>query len=296
MSAPGLATQRLPHRLAVIGFPVEHSQSPFIHSAFARASGLSVDYQRMPVTPGDFGRTLRDFANAGAWGCNVTVPFKFEVPALCAHVSERATRAGAANTLRFDASGWSCDNTDGVGLMRDLRHNAGLSLAGRRVLLLGAGGAAAGVLGPLLDEGPAEVLIANRSAQRAQALAERHADLADRGRVRLRAQSLADGVGPEAGRFDLVINATASSLAGAAVPVGADVLAPGACAVDLMYGPAAAPFLRWAEDARAQARDGLGMLVEQAAVAFDFFFGHTPDTAPVLSALRARLALPADPS
>jgi shikimate dehydrogenase len=270
---------------AVLGNPVAHSRSPAIHAAFARQTGQVLDYGRLECALDGFGSAVRGFAAAGGRGCNVTVPFKFEALALAARSSERAALAGAANTLRFDADGWLADNTDGVGLVRDIEHNAGLALAGQQVLLVGAGGAAAGVLGPLLAARPARVVVANRSLDKAQGLVERHAAWAVRHGVALTAAPL-----QTAGRgFGVLLNASASSLQGAASPVPAEVLAPGALAIDLMYGPAARPFLSWAAAAGARTRDGLGMLVEQAAEAFALWRGVRPDTAPVLLALRAEV-------
>jgi shikimate dehydrogenase len=232
-----------------------------------------------------FAPAVRDFAAAGGKGCNVTVPFKFQSIPLAARVTPRAALAEAANVLRFDADGWLADNTDGVGLVRDLQANAGFALAGARVLLIGAGGAGAGVLGPLLEAAPARLQLVNRTPDRAEALALRHAALARAQGVALAAGGLA-----EADRgFDLVLNASASSLGGAPVPVADHVLAPGALAVDLMYGAAAAPFLRWAAAHGAVGRDGLGMLVEQAAEAFFVWRGVRPATGEVLRRLRARL-------
>jgi shikimate dehydrogenase len=282
-----------PDRYAVLGNPVAHSRSPFIHAEFARQTGQHMEYGRVLCPLDGFAATVREFASADpgghggrARGCNVTVPFKFEALQLAARCSDRAALAGAANTLRFDAEGWFADNTDGVGLVRDIQRNAGLPLAGRRVLLVGAGGAGAGVLGPLLAARPAEVVVANRTVQKAQALADRHAAVAQAHGVRLAASGL-DRPGTA---FDLVLNASASSLQGQAAPVPASVLARGALAVDLMYGAAAEPFLAWARAAGAGARDGLGMLVEQAAESFFVWRGVRPDTAPVLQALRASLA------
>jgi len=273
-------------RYAVLGNPVAHSRSPAIHAAFARQTGEAVDYGRILCPLDGFEASVREFAAAGGRGCNVTLPFKFEALRLAARCSERARLAGAANTLRFDAGGWVADNTDGIGLVRDIEHNAGVPLAGRRVLLVGAGGAGAGVLGPLLAARPAELVLANRSADKAQALAARHAAWAQAHGVRLSAAGLA---APGTG-FEVLVNASASSLQGQASPVGAEVLAPGALAVDLMYGAAAAPFLAWAQAAGASARDGLGMLVEQAAESFFVWCGVRPHTAPVLQELRASLA------
>lgn len=274
-----------PDRYAVLGHPVAHSQSPFIHAEFARQTGEAVDYGRVECPLDGFEATLRAFAAGGARGCNVTVPFKFEAPRLAARVTPRAALAQAANVLRFDADGWSADNSDGIGLVRDLERHAGQPVAGRRVLLIGAGGAAAGVLGPLIEARAAAVTVVNRTPDRAAALVARHAALAaEHGCVLAAAGLDAPGTG-----HDIVLNASASSLAGSAVPVPASVLAPGALAVDLMYGPAAEPFLAWARAAGARARDGLGMLVEQAAEAFWFWRGVRPETAPVLAALRARV-------
>jgi len=275
-------------RYAVLGHPVAHSQSPFIHAAFARQTGQALEYGRLLCPLDGFAAALRRFADEGGRGCNVTVPFKHEAFAL-AHVhTARAARAGACNALRLDAGRWLGDNTDGAGLLRDIERNAGVALAGRRVLLIGAGGAAAGVLGPLLDARPARLVIANRSPEKARALARSHAaGSAPTGQptTDLEATGLADcGTG-----FDVVINATASSMLAAGVPVAETTLGPGALAIDLMYGAPARFFLEWARKHGAIARDGLGMLVEQAAEAFELFRGVAPQTAPVLAELRRRV-------
>ncbi len=282
MNAPGTVD-----RYAVLGHPVAHSRSPAIHAAFAAQTGQLLDYGRLECPLNGFADSVRRFAAGGARGCNVTVPFKFEALALAAQASDRAQLAGAANTLRFDADGWFADNTDGVGLVRDLEHNASWPLAGRSLLLVGAGGASAGVLGPLLAARPARLMLVNRTPDKATALVARHRDWAERHGVALTAGSLGDAALAPA--FDTVLNASASSLAGAASPVPARVLAPQALAVDLMYGAAAAPFLAWAVAAGAQGRDGLGMLVEQAAEAFLLWRGLRPDTAPVLRSLRMQV-------
>jgi|JI9StandDraft_2_1071091.scaffolds.fasta_scaffold49358_2 shikimate dehydrogenase len=286
--------QPLPDRYAVLGHPVAHSQSPFIHAEFARQTGEHIAYGRIESPLDGFAATVRSFiasadpaAGLGpARGCNITVPFKFQVLPLAQRASARAVLAQAANVLRFDADGWFADNTDGTGLVRDIQQHAGVPLAGQRVLLIGAGGAAAGVLGPLVEAGCASVTVANRTRDKAAQLVQRHAAWADQHGVALAATGLADA--GEA--FDVVINSSASSLAGASVPVAAAVLKPGALAIDLMYGPAAQPFLDWATAHGATARDGLGMLVEQAAGAFELWRGVMPQTAPVLAALRTRLA------
>jgi len=276
-----------PDRYAVAGNPVAHSRSPHIHSLFAKQTGQAVDYGRLLCPQGAFVPEVKAFAASGAKGCNVTVPFKFEAFELSSQRSPRAELAQAANTLRFDEGGWLADNTDGVGLVRDITVNAGVPLAGRRVLLLGAGGASAGVLGPLIEARPAEIVMANRTVEKAQAIVARHADWAAQHGVKLLARGLSD-TGTERGTaFDVFINGTAASLAGSGVPVGPEVLKPGCLALDMMYGPAAMAFLDWARAHGAVARDGLGMLVEQAAESFALWRGVRPDTAPVLAEMRA---------
>ena len=272
-------------RYVVAGNPVEHSQSPFIHAMFAQATGEPVLYDRLLCPMDAFAATVQRFADDGGRGCNVTVPFKFDAYRLARRHTERAALAEAVNTLRFDADGWLGDNTDGAGLVRDIEHNAARPLAGRRVLVIGAGGAAAGALGPLIAARPAEVVLVNRTLARAQALLERHRATAASHGVGLAARAL-----DEAGAgHDVVINASASSLQGDAVPVDARVLRPGTLALDMMYGAAARPFIAWAVHHGAVGRDGLGMLVEQAAEAFELWRGVRPDTAPVLAALQQRV-------
>jgi shikimate dehydrogenase len=272
-------------RYVVMGRPVAHSQSPFIHTAFARQTGQDLEYGRVECAPDGFAAALREFAASGGRGCNITMPFKFEAYGLVRAHTERGAIAGACNTLRLDGDRWLGDNTDGVGLVRDVERNAGVALRGARVLLLGAGGAAAGVLGPLLAARPAELVVANRTHERAATLLRTHRAAIDArrsGEVALRATSL-----EAAGRgYDVVLNGTASSVHGAGVPVAPDVIRPGALALDMMYGPAARGFVTWARAHGAIARDGLGMLVEQAAEAFELFRGVAPQTAPVLTALR----------
>ncbi|MBB4845290.1 shikimate dehydrogenase [Paucibacter oligotrophus] len=278
-------------RYAVAGNPVAHSRSPAIHAEFARQCGMAqaMSYERLLCPLDGFASTVQAFAAASGRGCNITVPFKFEAHALAARLTQRAQLAGAVNTLRFDAAsegGWLGDNTDGAGLVRDIEINAQRPLAGQRLLLLGAGGASAGVLGSLIARRPAEICIANRSVDKAQALVDQHANWSFEHGVRLSAHALRDcGQG-----FDVLINATSASLAGAGVPVSPEVLRPGALALDMMYGPAAAPFLDWARAQGAEPRDGLGMLVEQAAEAFELWRGARPDSAAVLRQLRQELA------
>ena len=273
----------------VMGNPVAHSRSPAIHARFAELTGQRLVYERRLVPLDGFAQALRDFALAGGRGCNITVPFKLEAAQAATLRSERVQLAGAANTLSFIDGAIHADNTDGLGLVADLQRNAGCTLAGRDVLLVGAGGAAAGALGPLLAAGPRRVVVANRTLARAQALVQAHAALAALQKTELLAQS------PQAleDDFDLIINASASSLAGAAVPVGAQVLRAGSLAYDMMYGSAAQGFLGWARQHGANARDGLGMLVEQAAEAFQIWRGVRPPSAQVLAELQALLAAPA---
>jgi len=269
-------------RLAVVGHPVSHSRSPQIHARFAAATGLAVDYTRIEAPLDGFIATLRAFADTGARGCNVTVPFKGEAFAACTRLSERARRAEAVNTIVFEADGWFGDNTDGAGLVRDIELNAGVPLQGRRVLVLGAGGAAAGALDPLLSARPAALVVANRTPAKAQAMIERFAAGAARLDVPLSAAPLES---PGAG-FDVLVNATAASLQADVPPLPTGTLRPGALALDMMYGAATLPFLRWARAQGAIARDGLGMLVEQAAEAYFVWTGVRPSTFDVLTDLR----------
>ena len=269
-----------------MGNPVDHSKSPWIHARFAELTGEPVEYGKRLIRRDEFPQAVRAFIAEGGKGCNITVPFKFEAASLVTSRSARAALAEACNTLSFRDGAIFGDNTDGIGLVVDVERNAGFPLAGRDVLLLGAGGAAAGVLGPVLEARPRRVVVANRTAAKAQALVERHAMLAKALDVDLQASGLED-VG---GTFDIVVNGTASSLGGAGVPVDARVLKPGALAYDMMYGAAAEGFLRWAGEHGAVGRDGLGMLVEQAAEAFLVWRGVRPPSRQVLDELRAELA------
>ena len=270
----------------VMGNPVEHSRSPWIHSRFAALTGQNLQYTRQLVPLDGFAQAVRTFAQAGGRGCNVTVPFKLEAAQCATTRSERVQLAAAANTLVFHDGAIHADNTDGLGLVADIQRNAGVPLAGCDVLLVGAGGAAAGVLGPLLHEAPRSVAVVNRTAARAQALVQAHTPLATLQKTEL----LALDMQALERDFDIIINATASSLAGAGVPVPAHVLRPGSLAYDMMYGAAAQPFLDWAARHGAQPRDGLGMLVEQAAEAFALWRGVRPPSAQVLAELRSAMA------
>jgi shikimate dehydrogenase len=275
-----------PDLYCVIGHPVAHSRSPWIHARFAELTGQHLTYGRCLAPLDGFAATLAAERARGLRGCNITVPFKHEAAALSDVRSAAVELAGAANTLRFTDDGRVlADNTDGAGLVADLTHNAGVALAGSDLLLLGAGGAAAGVLAPLLRERPRRLVLANRTLSRAEELVERHASLAAAAGTDLLACAL-DDARLRAG-FDVLVNATASSLEGDAVPVTAAALRPGALALDMMYGAAAHGFLHWAVQHGARARDGLGMLVEQAAEAFELWRGVRPPSAQVLAELRA---------
>jgi shikimate dehydrogenase len=262
-------------RYAVFGHPIAHSKSPRIHAAFARQTGQDMTYEAILAPLDGFTASVATFIAAGGRGANVTVPFKEEAFELASRLSPRAERAGAVNTLKFEPDGILGDNTDGAGLAADLTRNLHCALAGKRILLLGAGGAARGVIEPLLDQRPAALVIANRTVSRAQALAE----LFDRG-IR------ACGFDAVDAPFDLVINATAASLAGELPPLSPGIFTADTLAYDMMYGRDT-PFLAFARAEGAATADGLGMLVEQAAEAFFVWRGVRPDTAPVIAALRA---------
>jgi len=271
----------VPDRYAVMGNPVAHSKSPRIHAEFARALGERIEYTAIQVEPGGLAQAVDQFRAGGGRGLNITVPFKLDAFRFADRKSARAELAGAVNTLRFEADGRLYgDNTDGVGLVRDLTQNLGRDIAGRRVLVLGAGGAVRGVLGPLLEERPARLHIANRTAAKAKELAEL---FASRGPV---TGSGFEDLGTAA--FDLAINGTAASLEGALPPLPPSAFAQGALAYDMMYGDKARPFLDWAlANGAAQAADGLGMLVEQAAESYFVWRGKRPATRPVIELLRA---------
>lgn len=273
-------TETPPDRYAVMGHPVAHSLSPRIHALFARQTGQAMVYTAIYVEKDRFAQALDEFQAGGGKGLNVTLPFKHEAWTLCQRRSARAERARAVNTLMFqpDATRYG-DNTDGAGLVRDLLVNHGAVIAGRRVLLLGAGGAAWGVLAPLLEQRPARLRVANRTAEKATALAREFSDLGP-----VEGGGLND-LGAE--RFDLIINATAASLQGEVPPLPDSALTEGGWCYDMMYGAAPTPFLRWARAHGAgKAVDGLGMLVEQAAESFYLWRDVKPHTAPVIAAVR----------
>lgn len=269
----------------VMGHPVAHSQSPWIHARFAELTGQDMRYGKREIALAGFAQSLQAFILAGGRGCNITVPFKFEAARLATHTSERAELAQACNTLTFNKGQILADNTDGLGLVNDIEQNAGVSLQGKRLLLIGAGGACAGVLGPLINARPDHITVANRTLPKADALVARHLALATLKNTELLAHPL-QGL---KGDFDVLINGTASSLSGSDVPVSAQLLKPGALAYDMMYGPGAKTFMDWATCHGAQARDGLGMLVEQAAQAFFIWRGVMPPRGQVLAELRTLL-------
>ena len=269
-----------PDRYAVMGNPVSHSKSPQIHQAFARQTGQHIVYEAIQVDPGGFSQAVGNFRAAGGKGLNITVPFKEEAWAYVDERSERAEQAGAVNTMIFHDDGRvRGDNTDGVGMVRDIVANHGLAISGKDLLILGAGGAVRGVLGPVLAEHPARVVIANRTAEKAEVLArEFSGDLSVKG---CGFEALGDEV------FDLVINGTAASLHGERLPLPDGILAPGGACYDMMYGLEVNPFLQWGEAQGAtRLMDGLGMLVEQAAESFWLWRGVRPDTSSVIAALR----------
>jgi shikimate dehydrogenase len=260
-------------RYAVIGHPVAHSRSPWIHARFAEATGQALEYGRIEATPERFALAVEAFRRSGGRGLNVTLPHKEAAYRLCRSRSARAEAAGAVNTLVLGEP-LSGDNTDGAGLVRDIEANAGYRLRGRSALLLGAGGAARGVAGALLEAGVARLTIANRTVEKARALAARFPGSAACGFAELAGE-----------RFELVINATSAGLQDAALPLPAGLFAAGALAYEMVYGRDT-PFLAAARAAGAQARDGLGMLVEQAAESFLVWRGVRPQTRAVLEELR----------
>jgi shikimate dehydrogenase len=265
-------------RYAVIGNPISHSKSPLIHRMFAEQTGQDISYEAIEAPLDGFAATIERLRREGYKGCNVTVPFKFEAFKLATQLSERAQSAQAVNTLKLEGNAITGDNTDGAGLVADIERNLGISLQGRQVLLMGSGGAAYGVVLPLLASG-ASVHVANRTVEKAQRLA---ADFAGHGSL------VASNYGALAGRqFDAVINATSSGLSDELPPLPPGIFASGALAYDMMYGRET-PFMKFArEHGAALVSDGLGMLVEQAAESFHIWHDVRPDTRPVLAKLRA---------
>ena len=262
----------------VIGNPIAHSKSPQIHAAYARQTGQDLAYERCLAPLDGFEATVRRLVAEGYRGANVTLPFKLEAARLATRLAPRALAAGAVNTLVFDHGEIVGDNTDGPGLVADIVRNAGVPLADKRILLLGAGGAARGALLPLLMENPRQIVIANRTLATADKLVADFAAHAER----LAVSAFAD----VEGSFDVIINATSASLAADVPPVPAAVFGPGVLALDMMYGAQPTVFMAFAASHGAAVRDGLGMLVEQAAEAFLLWRGVRPDTASVMASMR----------
>jgi len=267
-------------RYAVFGNPIKHSKSPDIHARFAQQCSQTMIYRAVRIEPDGFVTAATQFFAGGGAGLNVTVPFKREAFEFADRLSERASRAGAVNTLtRAEDGAIEGNNTDGIGLVRDLIANLGWTVQGLRVLLLGAGGAARGVLEPLLQEKPRELLVVNRTGARAEQLAVEFADIGP----------LAGGAYELIGarQFDLVINATSAGLSGAVPDLPGSLLTERSCCYDMVYGAEPTPFMRWSAHHTAWAvSDGLGMLVEQAAESFHIWRGARPDTGPVINQLR----------
>ncbi|RFA31149.1 shikimate dehydrogenase [Alkalilimnicola ehrlichii] len=270
-------------RYAVMGNPVAHSKSPQIHQLFAEQTGQALSYEKILVPLGEFQQALEAFRDSGGKGLNITVPFKQDAREVAHSVSERARAGGAVNTLLFESNGRIFgDNTDGTGLVRDLRNNHAVHLAGKRILILGAGGAVRGVLPALLGELPESITIANRTETKAIELA-----------ALFNAKLPVKGCGYDAlgERFDIVINGTSAGLTGELPPLPHTLLREGASCYDMVYGDIPTVFQQWAlEHDAALALDGLGMLVEQAAESFFIWRGISPDTAPVIEVLRQAMA------
>ncbi len=272
----------MPDRYAVIGNPVAHSVSPAIHAAFAQQTGHDLVYERLPAPLDGFAATVARFIADGGRGLNVTLPFKHEAFALASRRSPRAEAAGAVNTLKFEPGGAAYgDNTDGAGLVRDLQVNLGFALRSSRILLMGAGGASYGVMEPLMRAGPGQLVVANRTPEKAAALVARFEPAASV----LRRGLLACAYPELAGRqFDLVINATSAGVDGKVPPLPPGLFAPSAYAYDMFYGAAPTPFLRYAQtQGAAHAVDGFGMLMEQAAESFFVWRGVRPETRELIA-------------
>lgn len=267
-------------RYAVLGQPVAHSKSPLIHRQFAAQTGTALSYEALEVAPDALAETLKRLHAEGYAGLNLTLPHKVAGLALCESLSENARLAGAVNTLVRTDSGWRGDNTDGEGFITDLCRNQGLAVLGRRVLILGAGGAARGLLKPLLDQRPGEVVLSSRNPWKPEEIAAQFKDI---GKIRPCTHLALKG-----DRYDLVINATSVGHQGTMIKLPGPLVSAGGACYDLSYGQAHAPFRAWAQTQPvSRISDGLGMLVEQAAAAFTLWRGTHPETAAVLAALRS---------
>jgi shikimate dehydrogenase len=276
-----LTLESVPDRYAVIGNPIEHSKSPQVHALFAQQTRQAIRYERLLAPVDHFADCVHEFIAQGGRGANVTVPFKLEAFALAQELTPRAKAAGAVNTLSFSADGIKGDNTDGTGLVRDIARNAGAPLRDRSVLLLGAGGAARGVILPLIEESIAYLVVANRTQPRAMALAKEFSD----GGI-----SVSSAAFDQLDQcFDVIINATSASLDSELPPLPDCVFGPQTLAYDMMYGAQPTIFMQHAAQRGAAVRDGLGMLIEQAAESFFVWRGVRPETAPVYQWLRGQL-------
>lgn len=267
----------------VMGNPVTHSKSPTIHSLFAKQTSQRLDYTAIHVDTGGFRQAIGNFQAAGGKGLNITVPFKQEAFELSDNCSERAKRAGSVNTLKFQNNKITGDNTDGIGLVTDLKNNLNIGIQDKNILIMGAGGATRGIICPLLFENPHSLFIANRSLDKAETLL---ALFSDQGNVAVGSYNALEDK-----QFDIVINATAASLHGELAPLPDNILTPNAVCYDLMYSIDPTLFMIWAtKNHAALVSDGLGMLVEQAAESFLIWRGVHPETKPVISFLRNELS------
>jgi shikimate dehydrogenase len=275
-----------PDQYGVVGHPVSHSWSPFIHGFFSRETGQSMTYRLYDFLPEEFHERVREFFKEGGRGLNITLPHKIAAVDIADELTARAAHAAAVNTLALRSDGGILgDNTDGTGLVRDLCDNQGIVITHRRILIIGAGGASRGVLAPLLALSPSEIVIANRTPERAETLAKAFEKLGATRGVGFRYIS--------GGKFDLIINATSASLSGDIPAVPTSVVGPETICYDMAYGKADTPFLRWAMKLGCtRALQGWGMLVEQAAESFRIWRGVRPSTAPVLAALKERAMIP----
>ena len=269
-----------PDRYGVMGYPVSHSRSPVIHKLFALQTGENIQYELLQVVPEKLEAAVRQFQRTGGKGLNITVPHKQEVVRLCDQLSEPARTAGAVNTLSFRGGEIHGDNTDGIGLLRDLTLNQAFSIEGSNILVLGAGGATRGIVGPLLEMQPASLHIANRTIDKAKALAEHFGRSGPVSACHFNAVPVTE-------RFDLIINATSAGVTGEAPPYPSAAVSPETLCYDLSYGLSPTPFSVWArEQGASKSVMGWGMLVEQAAESFFIWRGVRPETAPVLKQMK----------
>jgi shikimate dehydrogenase len=274
-----VSEQNQPDRYGVVGYPVSHSRSPVIHRVFAQQTGQHLTYELLEVPPSELESAIRSFQRQGGRGLNITVPHKSEAVRLVDELSDAASMAGAVNTLSITRDSIRGDNTDGVGLVRDLRKNHRVAIEGARILILGAGGATRGIMAPLLEEQPTTITLANRTVSKAQALSNHFGSMGDVGACRF------DDIVQDVD-YDLVINATSAGLRGEALPFPVGIVSAETVCYDLSYGTGDTPFTRWARNQGARRSIvGWGMLVEQAAESFYIWRGVRPDTRSVLKRL-----------